>query len=105
MVCNTGPLHSLAQAYDCAIINGMVKQGYPADAIASNPPIEKLTALQSSCGIRVTQDNNAAVEWADVIVLAVKPQVMEVACNTFNHQNLTQKPLYPSPLAYQLPTI
>lgn len=75
-----------------AIINGMVKQGYPADAImASNPSVEKLTALQSSCGIRVTQDNNAAVEWAEVIVLAVKPQVMEVACNTFNHQNLTHK--------------
>jgi pyrroline-5-carboxylate reductase len=64
-----------------SIISGLVNNAYPAHLItASNPSIGKLSALQADFAICVTQDNKEAVDVADVIVLAVKPQLMEQVC-------------------------
>lgn len=63
------------------IIGGMVRQGYPAaNIIAANPSEEKLLTLQKNYGIQITRDNLVAAQKADVIVLAVKPQMMELVC-------------------------
>lgn len=60
-----------------SIIAGLVKAGYPAEKItAANPSLPKLEALVSDYGINVTQDNADAARHAEVIVLAVKPQLM-----------------------------
>lgn len=60
-----------------SLISGLIQAGYPASAImAANPSTGKLTQLASDFGIHTTQDNNHAVAWAEVIVLAVKPQLM-----------------------------
>ncbi|MEG0007675.1 MAG: pyrroline-5-carboxylate reductase [Aeromonas sp.] len=60
-----------------SIIAGLIGSGYPADRIlAANPSRPKLDALASEFGIRVTQDNAEAARASDVIVLAVKPQLM-----------------------------
>ncbi|WP_421229381.1 pyrroline-5-carboxylate reductase [Aeromonas enteropelogenes] len=60
-----------------SIIAGLVKAGYPAEKItAANPRLPKLEALASDYGIHVTQDNADAARHAEVIVLAVKPQLM-----------------------------
>ncbi|WJG08667.1 pyrroline-5-carboxylate reductase [Aliiglaciecola sp. LCG003] len=76
-----------------AIISGLVKSGYPSDyIIASNPSVGKLNELQKKHGIQITQDNNQAVSQADVIVLAVKPQLMEQVCQQLAQaQSLTGK--------------
>lgn len=64
-----------------AIISGLVGSGYPADHIqASNPSRGKLDALSDDFAILTTCDNHQAVQWADVVVLAVKPQLMEAVC-------------------------
>ncbi|WP_342807004.1 pyrroline-5-carboxylate reductase [Alteromonas sp. M12] len=64
-----------------SIISGLVKSGYdPKKIIASNPSIGKLESLQSELGVNITQDNQVAVKQASVIVLAVKPQLMETVC-------------------------
>lgn len=64
-----------------AIINGLCNTQYPAThIIASNPSRDKLDTLQQGYGIQITQDNLEAVEWAEVIVLAVKPQIMAKVC-------------------------
>ena len=64
-----------------SIIAGLTKNDYPASCIfASNPSLPKLNALQSDYGIHITQDNQHAVQQAAVIVLAVKPQLMEQVC-------------------------
>ena len=64
-----------------AIISGMHASGYPTDKIyAANPSLPKLQALEQDFGINITQDNAKAVNQADVIVLAVKPQLMEKMC-------------------------
>lgn len=69
------------------IIGGMVKTGYPAqNIIAANPSPAKLTALAAEFGIQTTQDNTDAVRKADVIVLAVKPQLMADVCQDLIQQ-------------------
>ncbi|MGY3894616.1 pyrroline-5-carboxylate reductase [Aeromonas enterica] len=60
-----------------SIIAGLIQAGYPAERIiAANPSRPKLDALASDYGIRITQNNAEAAREADVIVLAVKPQLM-----------------------------
>ncbi|WP_339721187.1 pyrroline-5-carboxylate reductase [uncultured Paraglaciecola sp.] len=76
-----------------SIISGLVNNDYPAHLItASNPSIGKLSALQADFGINITQENTEAVNAADVIVLAVKPQLMEQVCGKLTQgQNLSGK--------------
>ena len=60
-----------------SIIAGLIQAGYPAERIiAANPSRPKLDELASQFGIRITQDNTEAAREAEVIVLAVKPQLM-----------------------------
>ena len=69
------------------IIGGMIQQGYPAEnIIAANRNAEKLQALKSQYGIATTTDNIEAVTKADVIVLAVKPQMMAEVCQQLVEQ-------------------
>jgi pyrroline-5-carboxylate reductase len=64
-----------------AIFKGLLAEGYPADAItATAREPEHLQALQQSLNIHVSTDNLAAITDAEVIVLAVKPQVMQSVC-------------------------
>ena len=60
-----------------ALIHGLVEDGYPPDRItAADADAAKLGALGKRYGIRTSPDNIGAVADADVIVLAVKPQVI-----------------------------
>lgn len=64
-----------------SIISGLVNKGYPASSIfASNPSRPKIEALKSEQGINISQSNAEVTEQCDVIVLAVKPQLMEQMC-------------------------
>jgi len=64
-----------------SIISGLVKNGYPAHTIyASDPSREQLEQLNSEFGIHIDNDNAAVAYAADVIVLAVKPQMMAQVC-------------------------
>lgn len=77
-----------------SIISGMVKSGYPSDLIyVSNPSPEKLVTLAQELHINTTQDNAVAAAAADVIVLAVKPQLMADVCAALKAQvpALTEK--------------
>ncbi|MCC2618024.1 pyrroline-5-carboxylate reductase [Aestuariibacter halophilus] len=76
-----------------SIISGMVSSGYPSDRItASNPSRPKLDDLQQHFGINITHDNHAAVNDAEVVVLAVKPQLMEQVCQDLaKHCDLSGK--------------
>jgi pyrroline-5-carboxylate reductase len=59
------------------IIGGMIANGFDADNImVSEPGAESRKRLEDSYGIKTTTDNRAAVKQADIIVLAVKPQIM-----------------------------
>jgi len=63
-----------------ALIGGLIADGTPpGDILASDPSAERLTALAGS-GIRTLDSNTAAAGQADVLVLAVKPQLLKAVC-------------------------
>lgn len=77
-----------------AIIGGLVKQGYPSDKIyAADPVTENLEKLSSQFGIHTTTDNNEVVRKADMLILAIKPQVMGTVCSPLKAAVSEFKPL------------
>lgn len=64
-----------------SLIGGMIADGQdPKTILAADPSAEQRDRLQEQFGIGVVADNATAVDRADVVVLAVKPQMMrEVA--------------------------
>ena len=75
-----------------AIIAGLVSSGYPAKNILATSPTEtRRLPLEQDYGIRTTSDNIAAVTEADVVVLAVKPQLMADVCKPLQAIDFTNK--------------
>jgi len=75
-----------------SIMNGLIAKHYPSSLImATNRSQGKLDQLASEFGIATTTDNDQAIAWADVVVLAVKPQLMEQVCQAVNCETLAQK--------------
>ncbi|MCZ4296367.1 pyrroline-5-carboxylate reductase [Vibrio sinaloensis] len=64
-----------------AIVSGLIADGYPAELITATAPSEtRRLPLEQSYGIQTTSDNFSAAQQAEVIVLSVKPQMMEEVC-------------------------
>jgi pyrroline-5-carboxylate reductase len=61
-----------------ALIRGLVKAKWcsPERVMATHPRDEKTDALAKEFKIKTANDNAKAAEWADVVVLAVKPQIL-----------------------------
>lgn len=61
-----------------SLISGLITDGYdPSRISVSDPDREKLAQLAARCSIHTVHDNHQAVSGADVVVLAVKPQILE----------------------------
>ena len=62
-----------------ALIKGLLHSGTvgPAQIQASDIREERLAELASEHGITVTKDNAELAAWSDIVVLAVKPQVID----------------------------
>src|SRR3954452_11230743 len=62
-----------------ALIRGLIHSGTvaPAQIQASDVRPERLAELTEQYAIATTRDNAKLAEWADVIVVAVKPQVID----------------------------
>ncbi len=64
-----------------SLIGGLLSRGVAPDSIAfSEPNIELREALSKQFNVRGESDNQILIKQADVIVLAVKPQVMKDVC-------------------------
>ena len=60
------------------IIGGMIANGFSAqDIIVSEPGEQSRLRLEDTYGLTTLTDNQAAAKQADLIVLAVKPQIMQ----------------------------
>ena len=59
-----------------ALIGGLISRGLPPTRITVSDPVEQIRQLLQEKEVHVTQDNTAAIQNADVVVLAVKPQVL-----------------------------
>ena len=77
-----------------ALINGLVQDGYPSGNITAADPDEQKTAhLHECCGISTATDNNSAVMEADIVVLAVKPQVLPEVAKSISSTVRQKNPL------------
>lgn len=61
-----------------ALIKGILAKGLlnPSQIVASEPSAQRRNDLQERLGIGLFEDNRLVVEMANVLVLAIKPQVM-----------------------------
>src|SRR5262249_51614554 len=62
-----------------ALLRGILASGWGSkkNLIASHPKRSKAIALAAELGITVTEQNDKAVRQADIVVFAVKPQILE----------------------------
>ncbi len=64
-----------------AIIGGMLESGFEAGKIwVSAPDDGHLQSIRKKFGVSVTTDNRHCAQQADMVILAVKPQVMRNVC-------------------------
>ncbi|OTG61748.1 pyrroline-5-carboxylate reductase [Acinetobacter sp. ANC 3903] len=59
-----------------ALIGGLISRGLPPTRITVSDPVEKVRALLAEKDLHVTDDNAAAIRDADIVLFAVKPQVL-----------------------------
>ena len=74
-----------------AIVFGLLKQAYPADKIIVCDPNEEKRALFAQKGVRTSTDNVVAVAQAEVVLLAVKPQVLAEVCSPLSAVDFSDK--------------
>jgi pyrroline-5-carboxylate reductase len=76
------------------MIAGLLKAGYDAALISvSNPSEDKLQALQQDFKVSVTTNNVEAINCAEIVVLAVKPQVLMTVLTELQQPLQAQQPL------------
>jgi len=76
-----------------ALIGGLLRAGTPAAALRVADPAPDRAALEALGPLTITGDNTAAAHGATVVVLAVKPQVMEAACRAIAAEAKAGDPL------------
>lgn len=59
-----------------ALIGGLLSRGLPTTRITVSDPVEQIRHVLEEKGIQTTTDNAEAIKNADIVVLAVKPQVL-----------------------------
>ena len=77
-----------------AIIEGLIENGVsPKRVTASDPSQDKLTQMAETLGINTTTDNVEAVRAADIVLLCVKPQVLEAVVAPMKDALAAQSPV------------
>lgn len=77
-----------------SLIGGLIASGYNKQNIsATDPTAERRNDITARFGINCIGDNNQAVAAADIVVLAVKPQILESVCEDIKVTVETNKPL------------
>ncbi|MGF1535047.1 MAG: pyrroline-5-carboxylate reductase [Elainellaceae cyanobacterium] len=85
-----------------ALIRCLVERSVyaPQDILVSDPQVERLSYLSDCYGVRAAKDNREAADEAQVLLLAIKPQVFDtVAANLMNERDSDALPLVLSILA------
>lgn len=75
-----------------SLIGGLIDKGFSSRCISVSDPVEKnLDQLNRKFGIATTSDNSIAAKDVDLIVLCVKPQILESVCRELQ-ASLNQTP-------------
>jgi len=76
-----------------SLVGGLLARGRSAADIRVSDPQEDSRARLAALGVHTTADNTEAVAGAAIVVLAVKPQTMRVACLGIREAVAASKPL------------
>jgi len=77
-----------------SLIGGLLRGGAPAASIGvAEPNVDLRTALARDFAVAVHADNDVAAASANVLVLAVKPQVMKAVCEGLRAAAQARQPL------------
>lgn len=75
-----------------SLIGGLIDKGFSSRCISVSDPVEKnLDQFNRKFGIATTSDNSIAAKDVDLIVLCVKPQILESVCRELQ-ASLNQTP-------------
>jgi pyrroline-5-carboxylate reductase len=76
------------------LISGLINNGHPPSKIwTADPSAEKLQQIEQTFQIHTTTDNKQAVTASDVVILAIKPQVISKVINEIHDAVESHKPL------------
>ena len=76
-----------------SLIGGLINAGIPASEISvAEPDAARSSALKQQFGINTCSDNNETLH-CEIVVLAVKPQLLKTVCQQLDTRN-TSKPLF-----------
>lgn len=77
-----------------ALIQGLLRQGRTAAQIRVGEPVsEARAALQREFGVQVTADNHEAIAGAELVLLAVKPQMLRAVLESLRATLQHSRPL------------
>lgn len=77
-----------------SLIGGLIASGYAKDKIIATDPTESQRKhITETLGIHCYEDNNQAIELADIVVLAVKPQILQPVCDSIRTSIQHKQPL------------
>ncbi len=77
-----------------SLVAGLMQDQSTNEICISDPSEDQIKAIQSSWGsVKTFSDNKQAIANADVVVLAVKPQIMNLVCEDFASDIKEKKPL------------
>ena len=74
-----------------ALISGLINSNHNASKIiASSPEDEHLVRLSSDFGVQTTSNNQEVLKIADLVILAVKPNIIETLMNEIKNEVVDQ---------------
>ena len=77
-----------------SLIGGLIADGCPAHHITvTEPDAGKLEYLKNTFAVHIQTDNNLAVAAAQVVILAVKPQILQPVCRALSVTVQQSRPL------------
>ena len=77
-----------------SLIGGLIASGYDKQNISATDPTEaQRNSVTQTFGIQCFADNAQAISQADIVVLAVKPQVLESVCESISDSVQAKSPL------------
>ena len=77
-----------------SLIGGLIASGYSKQHLLATDPTQAQRAhITETFGIQCLEDNHAAIAQADIIVLAVKPQILQAVCKSIKNTVQDQQPL------------
>ncbi|MGH8577216.1 MAG: pyrroline-5-carboxylate reductase [Gammaproteobacteria bacterium] len=76
------------------LVGGLIGDGHPCEHLrVSDPDPERLQALRERFGVHTGNDNRSTIAGADVVILAVKPEVVRAVVEEVAETLRAQRPL------------